>query len=1535
VEARSGRVIEQRGDEVLAVFADEGQAVRAALELQATLAEEMAADSSLPLTVGVGIDAGDAVPVGEGYRGAALNMAARLCARAGPGQVLVSEGVRDAAGGFELGVFQPCGHGEMKGFDQPVALFEAVSSVGRLEIVPRSAAPFPLPGPLAGGAELIGRDHELAWLRGAWRAARRGAGRVLCISGPDGSGKTALAAALAEVVSAEGYDVVYAGAGGAAIANAGDIWRRACSADRPLLAVLDDLEVIGDDAQVGQPVLDGAPTLALLLLDDPDASPRLAELVAGADARGDSHRRLGALDAEAVLDLARLYAGDDVDEVPVESILRSSDGLPSRVHELLDGWARAEAARRLEAAAQWLAAGRERRTADLDFAQNAIERRLRHIYGDGIDAVSAAECPYMGLAAFGEGDADRFFGRERLVGDLAARTVATGLLALVGPSGGGKSSLLLAGLLPSLRAGILPGSARWTSYVFRPGAHPLEELDTAGIDAATAERRLVVAIDQFEEVFTLCDDEGERRRFIDLLVDAASQPERIAVVLAVRGDFLDRIASYPALAELVSANQVLVGPMTREEYRRAIEQPARRSGMRIESALVGALLDEAVDQAGALPLLSTAMVELWARQSDGWLRMESLEATGGLHGAVARLAESSYQQLSADEQRTARRLFLRLAGSGEGEAVTRARVPFADFDLEGDPGTGAVIDRFVGDRLLTRAEDTVEVAHEALLREWPRLREWLDEEGQGRVLRHHLTAAARNWEENGRRGGDLYRAERLSAALAWSADHGDQMNRLEHEFLRASQVASTRAIRRLRAGVAVLALLLLAAIIAGVVALSQRRSAQHAADVARTQARVAIAQRVGLQAGKSTDLATSLLLAVAGDRLAPSAVTDGNLLQALQRAGSVMTIYHSPTRLLGDAVTPDGRILEANTNDGRVILFDTATAQEIAMLPAVQHIDPVGAAFSPDGSLLAAFAGNGRGLLALYDTQTHRVVATVSDPVSNTSVDGAAFSPDGRSIAALSFRQAKKTGLNTGAALYVWSVPGLHRIAGPVTVPWNGASVSVMPDGRIVTTSQSGITVWQAHPLRPLHRYAAPNSGTYLTPDGTQMALVQRRTLAFVDLRTGHVDRRVTLPARFHPATFAADGESLFGTSKGGRVAELDLSTGALSVVTSQGGFSGFTLAPDGRSIYTVSLDKTAERWGLNGGSLFSPAFRVAPPGRGSIVVSPGGNLVATLAGPPQGYGATVKVWDMRTGRMVAGPFNPGEGGAGWAALSPDGRLVAAPAFANGHVVIWDARTGAVVRRLAPPVDRETLWIVFSPNGRLVATATERQVRESPPVYGDGWTYVWNVRTGRLVDSFRQPGQFNGVSTAVFNADSSRIVSVGEGGLVADRDLAHHRLVGRPWPTNDAVTIQGVFSPNGRMIATGGAGGGLVSLWTPSGGKILPPITSANTVYAAGFYDSGRRLAVGRAQDVQLWDVASRRLIGALPVGGKPNGIVGATVTPDGRTLVTTSSVGILRMWPLARAQWVRDACLMANRELTLHEWRAYLAGLPYESVCR
>jgi AAA ATPase domain len=503
-----------------------------------------------------------------------------------------------------VGVFEQRGEAELKGFGSPVGIFEVVSSIGRLEMTPRAVSPAQLPSALDLETPLVGRDRELAWLRGTWRAARRGRGRVVFVSGPPGIGKTSLAAVLAGHVAAQGYAVRYAGAGGLAAARVGEAVADAASARSPMLVVLDDLGVTGELAgeALGEAfdAIESGPVLVVGLSESTESVAALGPVVQRAEARGDGHRQLVPLTTAEVAEVARMYAGDDDAEVPVEAIVRSSGGVPAQVHELLDAWVREEASRRLAASAEWLASGRGRHGADIEFANNAIELRLRRIYAPALttDEVGG-ECPYMGLAAFGAEQADRFFGRERLVGELAARTVATGLLALVGPSGSGKSSLVSAGLLPSLAAGLLPGSRRWDAVVIRPGTRPMMAFPTDALSRADSERRLVLAVDQFEEVFTLCADETERAVFLEALGEAAADPDRAVVVLSVRGDFLDRIAAYPALAELVSANQVLIAPMRADEYRRAVELPARRYGVRVESALAQALVDEAVDQPGA------------------------------------------------------------------------------------------------------------------------------------------------------------------------------------------------------------------------------------------------------------------------------------------------------------------------------------------------------------------------------------------------------------------------------------------------------------------------------------------------------------------------------------------------------------------------------------------------------------------------------------------------------------------------------------------------------------------------------------------------------------------------------------------------------------------------------------------------------------------------------------------------------------------------------------------------------------------------
>ena len=374
-------------------------------------------------------------------------------------------------------------------------------------------------------------------------------------------------------------------------------------------------------------------------------------------------------------------------------------------------------------------------------------------------------CPFKGLASFEPVDAEYFFGRERLVAELVARLVGAGFLGIVGPSGSGKSSVLRAGLLPALAGGVLPGSEGWRRLLLRPGERPLDELRRVlvsgakdplaeALDALPASARLLLAVDQLEELFTACRSEAERAAFADTLARAAADPEgRAVVVVALRADFYGRFAAYPGLAELLGANQVLVGPMQASELRRAVELPAGRVGLRVEPELADALVDDVEGEPGALPLLSTALLELWQKRQDNALTLAAYRESGGVHGAVARLAEGTYARIPDERKQLVRAIMLRLVGEDEGDAPVRRRAPLAELDLERNEDVADVLATLADSRLVTVVEGTVEVAHEALLREWPRLREWIEEDAEGRRLRRHITQAATEWDAARARSG--------------------------------------------------------------------------------------------------------------------------------------------------------------------------------------------------------------------------------------------------------------------------------------------------------------------------------------------------------------------------------------------------------------------------------------------------------------------------------------------------------------------------------------------------------------------------------------------------------------------------------------------------------------------------------------------------------------------------------------------------------------------------------------------------------------
>ncbi len=452
------------------------------------------------------------------------------------------------------------------------------------------------------------------------------------------------------------------------------------------------------------------------------------------------------------------------------------------------------------------------------------------------------EPPYKGLQYFTEADADQFFGRELLTARIVNRLAGARFLAVIGASGSGKSSLVRAGVIPALRRGLRladgstppVNSARWLVRVLTPTAHPLQalsaalttedeslaslakalEIDPAALSltirrllAKESSPTLLLVIDQFEELFTQCRSESERQAFINSLLAVAdpAQGQPVSVLLLMRADFYASLAQYDALRALVSAQQEFIGAMSRDELFRAIVQPAALGQWKIQEGLVEVMLDDIGEEPGALPLLSHALLETWNRRRGRTLTLSGYRESGGVRGAIAKTAETIFQnRLTADQQAIARIIFIHLVDLEDNARDTRRRAAFSELITRAtDPlMIDAVLSILIDARLVTTGTlepgDTrvVEVAHEALIREWPTLRQWLDENRAGLILHRQLTEDTDTWLRLERDPGALYRGTRLRQALEWAVQNPALVSLNEQAFLdSSSQVAAAEADR--------------------------------------------------------------------------------------------------------------------------------------------------------------------------------------------------------------------------------------------------------------------------------------------------------------------------------------------------------------------------------------------------------------------------------------------------------------------------------------------------------------------------------------------------------------------------------------------------------------------------------------------------------------------------------------------------------------------------------------------------------------------
>jgi len=440
-------------------------------------------------------------------------------------------------------------------------------------------------------------------------------------------------------------------------------------------------------------------------------------------------------------------------------------------------------------------------------------------------AAAPDRAPYRGLLAFRPEDADLFFGRDAEVQEVIDRLARDRAVAVTGSSGSGKSSLVRGGLLPALAAGALPESDTWAVAVVSPGGDPLKalvaqlaDMGDVGDDpvgrllvhddalaglarsvlrsrGAATTARLLVVVDQAEELFTICQDDARRKRFVAALLEATrGRDPLVRVALTLRADFLPQATAVPELAALLSTSHYVLVPLDGVGYEAAIVGPARTVGVELEAGLVGRILADVAGEPGALPLMEHALLEVWDRREDGHLTLAAYDEIGGVAGALANRAEEVYGGLDRDQQAVVRRVLLRAVRPGDGTGDTRRSVSLAELrrDAAGAEVVDVVVGRLVEARLLTTAVDptgepVVEVAHEALIVGWPRLAAWIADTREDLLAHERLALATTEWEANDRAEGFLLRGGRLVQHETWTPTTTLHLAPAEQELLAASR----------------------------------------------------------------------------------------------------------------------------------------------------------------------------------------------------------------------------------------------------------------------------------------------------------------------------------------------------------------------------------------------------------------------------------------------------------------------------------------------------------------------------------------------------------------------------------------------------------------------------------------------------------------------------------------------------------------------------------------------------------------------------
>ena len=1184
------------------------------------------------------------------------------------------------------------------------------------------------------------------------------------------------------------------------------------------------------------------------------------------------------------------------------------------------------------------------------------------------DAPLPGVAPYKGLLFFDEADADLFFGREALTAHLVEHVQALDqqrprLLAIVGASGSGKSSVVRAGLAVALKR------AGWAVRVFTPTAHPMKMLEAHFTHETVP---LLLIVDQFEEVFTLCRDETARTEFIKKLLTAANESNgQITIVFALRADFYSHCAQYPQLRQAIAAHQEYIGQMTREELRRAIEEPAKRGGWEFEAGLVDLMLSDVGagstqdQEPGALPLLSHALLATWEHRRGRTFTLAGYRAAGGVRRAIAETAESVFtDQLNQQQQHWARDIFLRLTELGEGTEDTRRRAGLNELVPRVDEATQlrAVLNTLAEARLVMLGEDSAEVAHEALIREWSRLREWLNENREALRLHRHLTEAAQAWARLNRDDGELYRGARLAQALEWTRGDTLELNHLECEFLGSSQEmvrreeaereaqrqrelksakelaeTQTRAAQQLRKRAVFLAGTLLVALVLAVAAIwfAQQSSQNEQAAIAQkgiaeNERRIAFVRELSVNAVNNLDIdpERSILLALQ----AVSVSTAGGkpvlreaeeaLHRAVQKSRAMLTLTGHTGVLQSVNYSPDGKLLVTASLDKTAKIWDASTGKNL--LTVTGHNDGVrGAAFSPDGTRIATASDDKT--VKMWEAATGKELLTLSghtDPVWSV-----AFSPDGTRLATGSRdKTAKLWNATTGKELFTLSghTGALRR------------AIAFSPDGkRLVTVGEDKMAkVWDTATGRELLTFSGHTNaiwGVAFSPAGTHIATTSiDGTTKVWDSTSGRQLLNLASSSSINTVAFNTSGTYLATGGGDGTARIWDTATGqmVLELYGHTGAIDGVAFSRDlhGMRLITAAGDSTAKVWDISPSgnrdwlTLANHVGRVR-----DIASSPDGKFLATA-----GADKTAKVWDQISGKelfTLRGHTNELRS----VAFSPDGKRLATSSD-DQTAKVWDVsaaldvsgseqatRANAIPTLLTLSTNATVTGLAdhtltFSPDGTHLVSASAGNTAK-----------VWSVNAGE--ELFTLSGHTHYIQAAVFSPDGKRLVTVSQDKTAKVWDAA----TGKELFTINAHAgpIYGLaFSRDGTRIATGSSDG-TAKVWDATDGKELFTLSGfTGVILGVSFSPDGTHLVTASGDSsIKLWNISQSKIQNNQPLNfyGHTAAVYGAVFSPDGKRLATASRDGTARVYALPLEDIIAIAKSRVTRSLTTDECQKFL----------